>query len=374
MAVIQVTASRFFGGPERQMLELAKSLSDRVETVFMSFSEGGLCRDFLSRASDLGFRTVELQADTPNVLAAASELAEKSKQHDAEVVFCEGYKPDLVGLVASRRLEVPVASISRGWTSETWRVRIYESLDRLALKYLDHVVCVSQEQAQRVQNAGVPKDQTTVIKNAVRAERFDAGPCSKVRESLLKLFPKRPQLLIGSAGRLSPEKGFEIFIESAKHVVSQVPNAGFAIFGDGALRDELQSQIRSLGLEDHVILAGFRDDLDSVIPNLDLFVLSSYTEGLPNVVLEALAASVPVVATSVGGTPEVFEHGVQGYLVPPGDAQKLGQSIAGLLLDEEKRGSMAATGRPHVDARFSFKAQADAYLRLIDQLKAIKNA
>lgn len=372
MTIIQVTASRFYGGPERQMLELATALRDRFDTVFMSFSEGGLCRDFLDRAEALDFQTVELESDTPNVFAAAKELADRAKQFDAQAIFCEGYKPDIVGWLAKRNAAlrgVPVASISRGWTKETWKVRVYEMLDRVALRYLDHVVCVSQEQANRVCAAGVPEQKTTVIRNAVRAARFDHGPSDAVRQSLLDLFPTPPKLLVGSAGRLSPEKGFEVFIDAAKRILQRLPEAGFLIFGDGSLRDELQEKIDRLQLGDRVKLAGFRDDLDHVIPNLDLFVLSSYTEGLPNVVLESLAASVPVVATAVGGTPEVLEHGRQGYVVPSGDAKSLAQSIAKLLEDEQLRSEMASAGRPHVDANFSFASQANAYARLVERLK-----
>jgi glycosyltransferase involved in cell wall biosynthesis len=270
-------------------------------------------------------------------------------------------------------MNIPVASISRGWTRETWKVRIYEALDRLALRYLDHVVCVSQEQANRVQAAGVPSEQTTVIRNAVRTERFDHGTCDQVRQSLQDLFPsdaEKPRLLVGSAGRLSPEKGFEVLIAAAKETLRSNPDTGFLIFGDGALRDELQSQIDELGISHRVVLAGFRDDLDRVIPNLDVFALSSYTEGLPNVVLEALAASVPVVATRVGGTPEVLEHGKQGLLVPAGDSKQLATALGEVLGDDGKRLEMASRGRKHVDENFSFSAQADAYVRLIDQLKA----
>lgn len=374
MTVLQVTASRFYGGPERQMLELASAMKCRFNTVFVSFSEDGLCQDFLQRANQQGFETVELVADTPNVLSAAREFASIAKKYNAEVMFCEGYKPDIVGLIASRWMQIPVASISRGWTRETWKVRMYEAFDRLALRYLDHVVCVSQEQANRVHAAGVSQDRTTVIRNAVRAERFDHGPDADVRNSLLNLFPSPPRLLVASAGRLSPEKGFEVFVEAAQRSLRSVPDAGFLVFGDGSKRDELQTQIDNAEVGDRVVLAGFRDDLDRVIPNLDLFVLSSYTEGLPNVVLEALAASVPVVATQVGGTPEVLEHGKQGYLVPSGDAIALSQQVTKLLRDDALRSTIATAGRPHVNANFSFRAQAQGYADLIDRLKRAKGA
>ena len=119
-------------------------------------------------------------------------------------------------------------------------------------------------------------------------------------------------------GRLSPEKGFDLLVEAAALVVREHPRVGFLLCGDGPERPALARRIAEHGLEGKFVLAGFRTDLERLLPAWDLAVLSSHTEGLPVAVLEALAAGVPVVATAVGGTPEVVEDGVSGYLVPPG--------------------------------------------------------
>ena len=115
-----------------------------------------------------------------------------------------------------------------------------------------------------------------------------------------RYFRGKRERIVGAAGRLSPEKGFDVLIEAAARVIDLDPTVGFVLFGDGPCKPALMEQIGSLGLTGSVVLAGFRNDLDRFIPQLDLFVLPSYTEGLPNVVLEACAAGVPVVATAVG--------------------------------------------------------------------------
>ncbi len=213
---------------------------------------------------------------------------------------------------------VPVIAMSHGWTAETWKVRVYETLDRACLRRMDRVVCVSEGQAEKVRRAGVRADRVAVIRNAVRAERFDhADPAD--RRVLEAMFPQAPERIVGSAGRLSPEKGFGVLVEAAAIVARSDPGAGFIHFGDGPLRETIQRRIAELGLERRFILAGFRDDLDRFLPHWDLSVLPSFTEGLPTVVLESYAAGVPVVATAVGGTPEAVADGVDGYLVPPGD-------------------------------------------------------
>ena len=116
------------------------------------------------------------------------------------------------------------------------------------------------------------------------------------------------------------------------------------------------------------VLAGFRADVDQFLPFLDLFVLPSYTEGLPNVVLESFAAGVPVVATAVGGTPEVVEDGASGYLVPAGDPQALADRILDALANEDRLRDMGLQGRQTVVERFTFSAQARRYRQLFEDL------
>jgi glycosyltransferase involved in cell wall biosynthesis len=143
---------------------------------------------------------------------------------------------------------------------------------------------------------------------------------------------------------------------------------GFVLFGEGRLRAELNRQIAEAGLSDRFILAGFHRDLDSLLPGLDVLIQSSFTEGLPNILLEALAAEVPVVATAVGGTPELVEQGVNGLLVPAGEPSALAKGIEEMLSSESRRQTMGRRGRDRVGALFTFEAQASQYLRLFNDL------
>jgi glycosyltransferase involved in cell wall biosynthesis len=378
MNIFHLTASRFFGGPERQMLGLAEALRPELRTCFLSFSEGGLCQSFLDRARQAGFEAIALRCDTPWLLATLRELTRVLRDGKADVLCCHGYKANLLGLLAARRLEIPVIAVSRGWTSESRRVRLYEALDRRILRWVDKVVCVSHGQADKVRLAGVRDERIAVIHNAIRPGRFD-HPDPTYRERLCGMFPTPPSLIVGAAGRLSPEKGFAVLIDAAAqvlrkfdipvpHVPARTFSIGFILFGDGPLRDALAQQICDRGLTDRFVLAGFRDDLDRYLPYLDLMVLPSFTEGLPNVALEALAAGVPVVATDVGGTPEVVEDGHCGRLVPAGDVKSLAEAVRFMLLDDRRRLKMGAVGPDRVDALFSFERQARCYEQLFESL------
>src|SRR5262249_6269079 len=147
---------------------------------------------------------------------------------------------------------------------------------------------------------------------------------------------------------------------------------GFVLFGEGALRPALQRQIEQLGLTDRFVLPGFRADLDALIPNFDVLALSSYTEGLPNVVLEAFAAAVPVVSTAVGGTPELIDDGVSGYLVTAGDAEALAARLRDVLAYEGRRRTMGEAGQRRVRESFTFAAQAQRYEQLFDELTTVR--
>jgi glycosyltransferase involved in cell wall biosynthesis len=367
MRVAHLTASPFFGGPERQMLGLALSLPAEVQSVFLSFPERGLCRAFLSELHRHHLPAEALTHNTPNCIAAIQELAQGFGRHRIDLVCCHGYKPNLLGRPAARRVGIPAIAVSRGWTRATWKVRFYETLDRFHLRYMDRVVCVSEGQARKVRQAGTPAPLVRVIRNAIFTDRF--GEPDEPGRAFLQGFFARPRShLIGAAGRLSPEKGFSDLVAAAAEVVRAFPLAGFLLFGDGPLQSTLARQISSLRLTDNFVLAGFRADLDRWLPNFDAFVLPSYTEGLPNVVLEASAARVPVVATAVGGTPEALEDGQGGFLVPPGDPPTLAGRIADLLGDVRLRETLGMGGFYHVRDHFTFTAQARQYVQLFEEL------
>ncbi len=371
MRIVQLMASPFYGGPERQMLGLACSLPAAYRTVFLTFAEGGKCQALLEQVQAHGLEGFALEHNFPDVRRAVSEVVRRLRGLRADVLCCSGYKPDVIGWLAARQARLPIVAVAHGWTAATLRVRLYEALDRLLLRWFDAVVCVSQAQAQRMRRAWVPGRLIQVIRNAVGPEAFTA-PDPAYRERLYSLFADRPRRLVGGAGRLSPEKGFERLVEAAALVVRQQPEVGFVVFGAGPLRQKLERRLAELGLQQRFLLAGFRSDLAHYLPHFDLAVLPSYTEGLPVVLLEFLAAGVPAVATAVGGTPEVIEEGQSGYLVPAGDASALARRILDLLHDEPLRQAMGQRGQQRVRAEFTLAAQSAAYQHLFEEVKSKK--
>jgi glycosyltransferase involved in cell wall biosynthesis len=366
--LLHLTSSTFFGGPERQMLGLAQALPKSIETTFASFPEDGRSRSFLEAVRSHGFAVTPLARDFPRVQPALRELTAMLQDTAYDVLLCHGYKAHMLGRMASRRVGIPAVAVSRGWTGESRRVKFYEWLDRRHLPLMDHVVCVSEGQAAKVRRwCRVPAERLSVIRNSARLSTVEKRDPS-TRARLLSFFPGEVARIVLAAGRLSPEKGFDVLIEAAASICRE--NVGVVIFGEGAMRASLERLVAERGLTGRVVLPGFRADLDSLIGAADVVVLSSYTEGLPNIALEASAAGVPVVATAVGGTPEVVTDGETGFLVPPGEPEPIAARVNELLDDALLRTRLGEAGRARMQSEFSFASQAERYLRLLHSLRS----
>jgi glycosyltransferase involved in cell wall biosynthesis len=371
MNLVHLTASTFFGGPERQMLGLALAMPHSVRTTFATFPEGGRGAAFLHETRKHGFTSVQLAHDFPKVFASVREIASLISDTACDVLICHGYKAHILGRLAARRAGVSAVAVSRGWTGETRKVKLYEWLDRRHLHLMDHVVCVSEGQATKVRKwCRVSANRMTVIRNSARLGAFENSNHG-ARENLRNFFAGgvAPSQIVLAAGRFSPEKGFGVLVEAAASICREHPTAGVVLFGEGSLRGELERRVAELNLSGRVALPGFRTDLDSLIGGADVVVLPSFTEGLPNVALEASAAGVPVVATAVGGTPEVIADGETGFLVPPGEPASIAAKVNGLLRDPAMRTQFGAAGRRRMRELFTFESQAKAYLQLLHTLR-----
>lgn len=367
MRIAHLIASPFFGGPEKQVLTLATEMRGTWPSFFMSFAESGRARPFLEEARKAGFEAIELCENWPHYFRSSREIATLLQKHQARLLCTSGYKPDIIGLRGARMAGIPAVAIAHGWTGATRKVRLNETLDRWVMRRFDAVVSVSEGQADKVRRAGVSPTRMVTIPNAVPVlPQQEADPAC--RAELVGLFPHPPQLLVAAAGRLSPEKGFDVLIDAMAQVLGQTADVGCVLFGEGPLRTQLQQQIDSRQLSDRIVLAGFRADLGCYLPTADLLVISSHTEGLPVILLEALAAGVPVVATTVGGIPEVIEEGVQGFLVPPANPAALAERITAILQDDAMRATMRQQGPLRIATHYSTALQAERYAALFETL------
>lgn len=366
MKLTHLIGTNFFGGPERQILTHALHVRTLgIVPQIVSFHENGKVNELLAQASDKGIDCRELNSKSPFHPGAVTDLVSTLRFFQAEILVGHGYKANVIGRLAAWGLGIPFLAVSRGWTAESSRIRLYESLDRFFLRLADAVVAVSEGQRQKILACGVRPDKMRVIHNAIDLATYP-GPAEKNVRAELGI--PQDAILVATAGRLSPEKNHRGMIEAARQVLEKMPDVHFVIFGEGFLRPELENAVADAGIRHRFLLPGFRSDVRSLFHDIDIFVLPSYTEGLPNVILEAFACRKPVVATSVGGTPEVVQHGENGFLVPVEEMDRFAEAILRLASDPQLRRTMGDDGYEHVLATFGYEVQTDAYIDVYSKL------
>ena len=241
------------------------------------------------------------------------------------------------------------------------------ALERWTHRLVDVEVCVSNGVRDYLGAGGFPRDKLAVIPNGVDIERFASrDPAFKAK---LGIGPDTP--LVATIGRLHEQKGMTYFLRAAASVRHSRPDCHFLLVGHGPLEDELRAQAREFHIADHVTFLGFCDDIPSVLAATDVFVLASLWEGMPNAVLEAMAAGIPVVATRVEGTLDIIEDGETGVLVMPKDIPALVSSILRLLGDPARARRLGEAAQAHVRAHFLLDAMVhrheELYARLLKE-------
>lgn len=275
------------------------------------------------------------------------------------------YKSNALGLLLRRFWPMHLVTTVHGWVKHTRRTPLYYRIDKLCLPRYESVICVSDDLRERALECGVPQDRCLLIENGIDTAEFSrraSVSAAKEREG----FPDR--FTIGAVGRLSAEKGFDLLIRAAHELVKRGLDIQVVIAGDGEAEQELRRLIHELQLQDRVRLLGYRSDVRGLFEALDLFVLSSLREGLPNVVLEAMAMETPVLATRVAGIPRLVQNGENGVLIDSGSVEQLIDSIGRLMKDTTLRARIATAGRQTVVKHFNFATRMTKIRALYDQL------
>lgn len=291
-------------------------------------------------------------------LSAAWRLARVIAMHRPDVIHA--HDPHTVAM-ASLALSfgvgarVPALVVSR-------RVDFHlqkHSFSRWKYRQAASFIAASRAIAAILVADGVPKARISVVHDGIDVDRVARVPAADLHREFW--FPRGAPVLVNVAA-LVPHKGQKFLVDALAHVRRHIADANLVVFGDGELRGALEQQIRDLGLDKHVVLAGFRDDVLALTRSADLFVMSSVTEGLGSTLLDAMAMGLAVVGTTAGGIPEAVEDGVTGVLVPPGDSAALGAAIVRVLRDPEARVRMGQAGRARVTAQFGVDRLVDGTL------------
>jgi len=279
------------------------------------------------------------------------QLLQLIKKRDIDVIHSHDVKSNFYGLIAAKITKTPIISTVHGWISNSYKQKIYIYIDRILKKFFNKVIIVSQSQLNILRTHGVSEKNISYVPNSVSLSDFGNKNSSGLFRKELNLTPKN--LLIGNIGRLSPEKGQCDFIEAAKIISEKYEEVRYILIGDGPDYHFLKDYTDQLKLTEKVIFAGYRKDITDVYSSLNLIVLSSYTEGMPNVILEAMAAEVPIIATRVGGVSELIENGNTGIMVDPGKPKELASAINHALSNPKLLMKLVKKAKKNIEEKFS---------------------
>jgi glycosyltransferase involved in cell wall biosynthesis len=287
-----------------------------------------------------------------------------------DIIHSHGYKTDFYLYFAGTGLRSALVATCHTWYDNDLFEYFYGMIDRLVLRRYDQVVSVSEDVTRRLKCAGVHPNRITNIENGIDVSRFQNNE-PRLREELGIAFDT---LMVGTVGRLSPEKGIEHLLRAAGRVVAEFPCAHFAIVGDGPERQRLEDLSKDLNLTKFVTFTGRRSDIPEVFASLDILVQPSLNEGLPITLLEALASCCAVLATRVGAVPAVLEDGVDGLLVDPGEPDQLACALLRLLREPSERLRMGTAGGNKVKQNFSSSRMANDYVSVYERALQHKSA
>jgi glycosyltransferase involved in cell wall biosynthesis len=363
-------------GPAKNLLQFAHERTDdpAVRTEIAVFRREGQSNLFIETAGREGV-TVHALREAGRfdraVIAALRALAAELKP---DIVQSHAVKSHFLVRAAGLDRMAPWVAFHHGYTWPDLRARLYNQLDRWSLRAARRAVTMSRPFRRELIRRGVAPERIEIVHNAIDPEWGSRGRRPEAAAALrgeLKIAPEARVLLI--VGRLSTEKDHRTLMEAVRRLPS-APAAHLVIVGDGPERPRIEESARSLGLAERVTLTGQVDSAEPYYGIADICVLSSLSEGSPNALLEAMAAGVPVVATAVGGIPEIVADGESALLIPPKDPAAMTGAVAALLEDEGLARKLAGRARQLAVERHAPEARArrlvEIYTRLLEDPRA----
>ena len=366
LAILEATT---ITGPAKNLLQFAQCARERVEVTIAVFRREGQSNLFIETAGRLAIPVHALpeagrfdRTVIPTLRSLAGELK-------PDLIQSHAVKSHLLVRAAGLHRVAPWVAFHHGYTWPDLRARVYNRLDRWSLRAAKRVLTVSEPFRRELIGRGVPPDRIDVVHNAIDPQwglRGKTPEASAALRAKLGIGPEKRVVLI--VGRLSSEKDHRTLLEAMRRLQGSAPPPHLAIVGDGPERPRIEEAIRAFGLVESVTLTGMVPSAEPYYGIADVCVLSSLSEGSPNALLEAMAAGVPVVATAVGGVPEMVTHGESALLIEPRDCQAMTSAIAALLGDGDLARKLAGRAREIVLERHAPEARTRRLVEIYGQL------
>lgn len=355
-------------GPGKGLLQFLKHAPESFRYILGNFDVTGRSRGhFVEEALRRGLNVVLLKqrsALDPSMVTQANRIM---RERALDVVQTHGHKPNVIGFFLHLLFGRPWIGFAHGYIEGNWKVRLYNWIDLAVVRRADRIVTVSGSMTDLLVAHGVRRDKIRLVYNAVESERPSATTSAADVRARHGIRPG--DLAVGVIGRLNSEKGQLTFLKAFQTTLAACPTAKALLIGDGPDQAMLERYCADHGLSDHVVFTGHQRDVASFYQMLDLLVLPSRSEGLPNTVLEAMSFGIPVLATCVGGVPEIIGDD-NGVMVPPDDPPALAAEMTALLADAGRRDAIGTRGRLSLFPRFDAAERSRRILALYDEVLA----
>jgi glycosyltransferase involved in cell wall biosynthesis len=357
------------GGPDKTILNSLQFLTGadyRTICAYMHPPEDPGFAQLRAKARAWGAPLLSVCDPGPWDLQVIPRLLGICRRERVAIRHGHDYKSNALGLLLRRFWPMRLVTTVHGGVKWTRRTPLYYKIDELCLPHYEAVICVSADLRERCLARKVSPQRGLLIENAIDTEEYSRKRA--VAKAKRSLDVRAGRSVIGTVGRLSAEKGFDLLIQAVAGIVKDGLDVELRVVGEGDEKAALQALADRLGIGDRVLLLGYRADTRSVYEALDLFVLSSLREGLPNGLLEAMAMEVPVIATRIAGIPRLLEDERTGLLVEPGSVPELTQALRRFLRDSKLRDGFRRAGRRRIDERYGFAARMRKVRALYDTL------
>lgn len=301
----------------------------------------------------------------------ARRIMQYARNGHFDIIHSHGYKANiLLGFIPKRVRRIPFISTLHGWTSTGGRtkMRINEEIDAFSLRFVDKIILVNRGMLNKKKIRKLPGKKICIINNGIEIdEKERLALASDIDEAKVTQIQKFCQsgTVVASVGRLSKEKDYSCLIDAVKILRQEYgENVRLLLIGEGRLRSALQRQINDCGLIDYSLITGYMQNARNLLKLVDIYAISSLTEGLPITLLEAMASRIPIVASSVGGIPYVIEDKKDGLLVPPRNSRAISQAVMRLLHNEKLSNGLVEQASAKVNRMYSSIIMAEKYSNL----------
>ena len=363
--VLQVVLRLQPGGTEHLVIEMCRRLRPRYDVAVCCLEDEG---EWAPMLRDEGVTVTALHWQQGFRPGVGRQLAHLAAAHDTRLLHCHQYSPFVYGCLARVwRPSLRLVYTEHGRLSDAPPPRKRQLVNPWLARLAGPIVSVSHELREYMRQARFPADAVSVVHNGIEAGAAPSAAARARARATLGVTSRAP--VIATVARLDPVKDLTTLLDAFAHVVRAVPAAQLVIAGDGPERLRLEGRAAQPDLAGRVVFLGYRADVRSWLPGVDVYVNSSISEGVSITILEAMAAGVPVIATAVGGTPEVITSTDVGVLVPARDPAALAHATTSLLDRVETRRALGAAGRGRLQSAFTLDRMVDAYVALYDRLR-----